>query len=199
MAYIDFKSVLSTPFFELEASDDDSDQAADPYYRITGPNSAIMCVFDHQANVLLVNQFRPSLGIHTLEFPAGAIDAGEDPVQAARREILEESGYATSLFGVGSHFYLMMDRTNIKDYLFAGLIDPSRTVAVREAGIQVEWISRKNLLKAALEGRYLQLAGLGILQLLGGVLGIDMLQASDAVVVRALRNHLTRLAAKATG
>ena len=199
MAYIDFKSVLSTPFFELEASDDDSDETAAPYYRITGPNSAIICVFDHQSNVLLVNQFRPSVGIHTLEFPAGAIDAGEEPVQAARREILEESGYATSLFSVGSHFHLMMNRTNIKDYLFAGLVDPSRTVEVRESGIQVEWISRKNLLRAALEGRFLQLAGLGILQLLGGVLGIDIVQAPDAVVVNALRNRLIAADAKATG
>jgi ADP-ribose pyrophosphatase len=192
MAYLDFKPVLSTPYFDLEASKDDYDALADPYYRITGPNSAISCIFDHRSNVLLVSQFRPSLGKNTLEFPAGAVDIGEEPVEAARREILEETGHSASLFSIGSHFHLMMNRTNIRDYLFAGLLDTSRDVVEREAGIGIHWVSRETLLRTALDGRYQQLAGLGILQLLGGVLGVDMWHSSDGIIVDALQDHLSR-------
>lgn len=42
---------------------------------------------------VLVRQWRFGSGAFSLEFPAGVVDAGEDPVEAARRELYEESGY----------------------------------------------------------------------------------------------------------
>jgi 8-oxo-dGTP pyrophosphatase MutT (NUDIX family) len=46
-----------------------------------------------EINTLLVKQFRPSFNCRTVEFPAGLIDAGETPQQAALRELYEETGY----------------------------------------------------------------------------------------------------------
>lgn len=46
-----------------------------------------------QRTVLMVRQYRYAAGRHTLEFPAGKIDDGETAAQAARRELLEETGY----------------------------------------------------------------------------------------------------------
>jgi len=43
--------------------------------------------------VLLVRQFRPALGRWTLEVPAGTLEPGESPEQAAVREMVEETGY----------------------------------------------------------------------------------------------------------
>jgi 8-oxo-dGTP pyrophosphatase MutT (NUDIX family) len=42
---------------------------------------------------ILVRQYRPPLGRYSLEFPAGLIDEGETPQQAALRELKEETGY----------------------------------------------------------------------------------------------------------
>jgi ADP-ribose pyrophosphatase len=42
---------------------------------------------------VLVEQFRPGSGTVTLEFPAGLVDEGEGPVEAAARELEEETGY----------------------------------------------------------------------------------------------------------
>jgi len=44
--------------------------------------------------VLITRQFRPPANRYVLEFPAGIIDPGETPEQTARRELLEETGYA---------------------------------------------------------------------------------------------------------
>lgn len=48
---------------------------------------------DGQPRVLLVQQYRPAVDAVTVELPAGLIDAGETPAQAALRELREETGY----------------------------------------------------------------------------------------------------------
>jgi len=43
--------------------------------------------------VLLVRQWRYGIGAPTLEIPGGMVEEGEDPREAAGRELLEETGY----------------------------------------------------------------------------------------------------------
>ena len=43
--------------------------------------------------IILQKQFRPPLGKVCIEVPAGLVDAGETPQQAAVRELKEETGY----------------------------------------------------------------------------------------------------------
>ena len=45
--------------------------------------------------IVLVRQFRFGTGNETTEIPAGMVDAGETPEEAARRELKEETGYST--------------------------------------------------------------------------------------------------------
>ena len=48
---------------------------------------------DEKDNILLVKQFRKAVEKELLEIPAGGIDSGEDPDEAVRREMREETGY----------------------------------------------------------------------------------------------------------
>jgi 8-oxo-dGTP pyrophosphatase MutT (NUDIX family) len=43
--------------------------------------------------VVLLRQYRPGVDAVCLEIPGGMIDAGEDPLVAAQRELVEETGY----------------------------------------------------------------------------------------------------------
>ncbi|TAL24196.1 MAG: NUDIX hydrolase [Nitrospirae bacterium] len=43
---------------------------------------------------LIIRQFRPAVGRYVIEFPAGLNDKGETLEAAARRELLEETGYS---------------------------------------------------------------------------------------------------------
>jgi ADP-ribose pyrophosphatase len=47
-------------------------------------------------NVLLIRQFRPPINGYVVEFPAGLNDKGETLEAAARRELIEETGYAAN-------------------------------------------------------------------------------------------------------
>ena len=48
--------------------------------------------------VCLVRQYRIALGKMTLEIPAGKLDAGEDPIVCAARELAEETGLVAERF-----------------------------------------------------------------------------------------------------
>lgn len=47
-------------------------------------------------NIVLVDQYRHSVGSVRTEFPAGTVDDGEEPLTAIQRELLEETGYASN-------------------------------------------------------------------------------------------------------
>jgi len=47
--------------------------------------------------VLLVRQFRHGTGEVTLEIPGGLVERGDTPIDAARRELLEETGYSSQV------------------------------------------------------------------------------------------------------
>ena len=82
----------------------------------------------------------------------------------------------------------MMNRTTIRDYLFVGLADSDETPQSREPELESFWISRAELREMSLDGRYQQLAGLGILQLLSARARIDIFQAKPAQFVDAIES-----------
>jgi len=55
--------------------------------------SAVMMARDEHGRILLVWQFRLPARRSLWELPAGRLDPGETPLQAARRELVEETGY----------------------------------------------------------------------------------------------------------
>ncbi len=62
----------------------------------------------HEGHVLLVEQFRVPLGKSCIELPAGLIGdetAGEDPMEAAGRELEEETGYRAGRLEHLGEFY----------------------------------------------------------------------------------------------
>ncbi|SMF87596.1 ADP-ribose pyrophosphatase [Paenibacillus uliginis N3/975] len=64
---------------------------------------AILALRDNK--MLVVDQFRQPLGRCEVEIPAGKLEHGEDPLEAAKRELQEETGYSCGTIRKLQSFY----------------------------------------------------------------------------------------------
>src|SRR5690606_1377456 len=63
---------------------------------IVHPGAVLIIPMLEDGRLVLERQFRYPLRQVFIEFPAGKIDAGEDPLTTGQRELLEETGYRAS-------------------------------------------------------------------------------------------------------
>lgn len=70
-------------------------QVIDDFYKIDLRPFALVIPFLENGNVLVIRQYKHGPGAEMLGFPAGYIDPGEPPEQAATRELMEETGLQT--------------------------------------------------------------------------------------------------------
>ncbi|GIP20183.1 MULTISPECIES: NUDIX hydrolase [Paenibacillus] len=66
---------------------------------------AVAVLAVRNGRLLLVDQFRQSIGRGELEIPAGKLEKGEDPLEAAKRELQEETGYSAGKTSLLHSFY----------------------------------------------------------------------------------------------
>src|SRR5262249_49761872 len=68
--------------------------------------------------VLLVRQYRHAAGRELLEIPAGGLHKAEDPMEAARRELEEETGYRAGSLVERARFWTTPGFTTEFMYLY---------------------------------------------------------------------------------
>lgn len=66
----------------------------DEYYVLEYPDWINIIAIDKEGCMLLVRQYRHGLGRTNFELVAGVLEKDEDPLTAAKRELLEETGYS---------------------------------------------------------------------------------------------------------
>jgi ADP-ribose pyrophosphatase len=124
------------------------------------PGAVVVLAVDSEQRALVLHQYRHPVGRRFAELPAGLLDvAHEDPLAAARRELLEEG-----MLRAGSWSHLLstypspgLSSERMEIYLAEDLTtDPDRGGFVpshEEADMSLSWVPVKELLDGVLERR----------------------------------------------
>ena len=108
--------------------------------------SAVMMAVDQRGRVLMVRQYRLPARRFLWELPAGRVDPGETPLQTARRELKEETGYSARRWSKLVSYYaspgFLAEKMNI--YLAQDLKGGEAT-PMEDERINTRWFSIKEL------------------------------------------------------
>lgn len=93
--FIKDTKVFETPVFSLHQIDliPSGKENTVPFYRLHAPDWINIIALTAQNEIVLVEQYRAGIDRPTLETPGGMVDPHEKPLDAAKRELLEETGF----------------------------------------------------------------------------------------------------------
>ena len=75
------------------------------YHIVLHPGAVAIVPVHANGDVVLLKQFRPTIGKEIYEIPAGTMEKGEAPLATAKREIIEETGFKAKRWEKIADFY----------------------------------------------------------------------------------------------
>jgi ADP-ribose pyrophosphatase len=142
------REVYTCGLFKV-TEDEASDKKSDFHIKrsvVRHAGSAVMMAVDDKKRILLVRQFRLPAGKELWELPAGKLDEGEKPLQAAKRELVEETGYHAKKWTRLVSFYPSPGYVQEKMTIFlAEDLTAGEATPMEDERIEVEWFKRKQI------------------------------------------------------
>jgi ADP-ribose pyrophosphatase len=107
-------------------------RVVDDYHQVQFTDFAMVVASTADGHILMERQYKHGIGGETLVVPAGTISPGEDPLAAAQRELLEETGYTAEDWRSVGSFVTHANYGCSKAYLFTA--QKARAVDVPKSG-----------------------------------------------------------------
>jgi ADP-ribose pyrophosphatase len=153
---ISSKRMLKTPIFTV--SDNWLlDPAGNKIRRIMVEHggSAVVMPVDEQGRVCLVRQYRYPAQKYMWELPAGVIDPGETAIQAAKRELQEETGYKARKWKKLINFHPSpgFQQEHMTIFLARGLVAGDANLG-HDEHLEVKWFEAEEIEDQIRRGRF---------------------------------------------
>ena len=118
------------------------------------PGSAVIMAVDDKERIMLVKQFRLPAEKDLWELPAGSIDPGENALQAAKRELREETGYQAKKWVKLISYWASPGYVAEKMNVFLALdLKAGEQHLMGDERIETRWFSRKEIKKMIRAGK----------------------------------------------
>jgi ADP-ribose pyrophosphatase len=105
------------------------------------PGAVVVVALTGDGHVVLERQFRYAAGEVLLELPAGTLAPGEDPLDCARRELAEETGFRARRWRALSVFYTAPGFTDERMHCFLAAGAARQGEARPEADERIEVVT----------------------------------------------------------
>ena len=137
------------------------------FHLIESPDWVAVLAMTPDEQVVLVEQYRHGARRSSLELPAGVIDAGETPAEAARRELAEETGFGFErLTPLSTVFPEPARHTNRAHFFLATGVEKRGEPRPDESEhLRVRLVTRRGLLDAIDSGALMHGAHVGAIML----------------------------------
>jgi ADP-ribose pyrophosphatase len=108
--------------------------------------SAVMMAVDGRRRILLVRQYRLPAEKHLWELPAGRLDPGEKPLQAAKRELAEETGYKARTWKPLASFWVSPGYVQEKMTIFLAMdLTEGDATPMDDERIEARWFTAREI------------------------------------------------------
>jgi ADP-ribose pyrophosphatase len=116
--------------------------------------SAVMMAVDPKKRVLLVRQYRLPAEKYLWELPAGRLDPGEKPLQAAKRELVEETGYRARTWTKLASFWVSPGYVQERMTIFLATdLTEGQATPMDDEQIESRWFTRKEMAEMIRNGK----------------------------------------------
>jgi ADP-ribose diphosphatase len=113
-----------------------------------------MMAVDEKKRILLVRQYRLPADKYLWELPAGKLDPGEKPLQAAKRELAEETGYRAKKWSKLVSFWPSPGYVGEKMTIFLATdLTAGEATPMDDERIETRWFAKKELAEMIRTGK----------------------------------------------
>jgi ADP-ribose pyrophosphatase len=124
---------------ELHHLEDDENQSRHVREVVVHPGAVVVLGVLPDQRIILIRTRRYAVGQHLIELPAGTLEKGEDPMNCAGRELLEETGYLANRLQPIGNFFTSPGILSEKMYAFAAY-DLEEQKQALEEGEEIELV-----------------------------------------------------------
>tara|TARA_B100000795_G_C22754952_1_gene421090 strand:- start:781 stop:1293 length:513 start_codon:yes stop_codon:yes gene_type:complete len=127
-------------------------QSRKDFHNVKLPNGTMVILENNNNEILFLDEYRRGILRKSLGFPGGNIEPGEKPLNAIKRELLEETGYSAKKWKLLFKYTRHGTYNCGEDYVYTAKIT-SNTIKKSE-NLKKKWLNKKKIISLLYNNKF---------------------------------------------